>query len=88
MAGEAGGGGVSAANEPLDCRSETGITVGIIDGIITFCHLLKERDLSAPEVKEALIDMTWDDGFDKVLDFLIELFQSDKSRQDGQGVAG
>ena len=45
-----------------DCRSEVGITVGLIDTIITASRVLKERDLSDSEVQEALKDLRedWD----------------------------
>jgi enoyl-CoA hydratase/carnithine racemase len=50
-----------------DCRSETGITVGLIDAIITMVRLLAQRDLSAPEVQEALKDLRQDEDLAKVL---------------------
>lgn len=40
-----------------ECSSEIGVTVGLIDGIINSVHLLKERDLSSHEVKEAIKDL-------------------------------
>jgi DNA-binding CsgD family transcriptional regulator len=53
--------------EPLDCRSETGITVGLVDSLITMCRVLALRDLSAPEVREALKDLKQDEDLRKVL---------------------
>ena len=46
-----------------DCRSEIGITVGIIDAIITLCRLLHERDMSGDEVVQALRDLRHDENF-------------------------
>lgn len=40
-----------------DCRSETGITVGLVDSLISICRVLAARDLSAHEVQEALKDL-------------------------------
>lgn len=40
-----------------DCRSEEGITVGVIDALITLVYLLRNRDTSPPVVKEALRDL-------------------------------
>jgi hypothetical protein len=39
-----------------DCRDDTGITVGLIDGLIAIVRVLVQRDLTAPEVVEALKD--------------------------------
>ncbi len=44
-----------------DCRTTEGVTVGIIDSIITLCRLLVERDLTTPAAKEALRDLRSDD---------------------------
>jgi len=46
-----------------DCRNETGITVGLIDAIITLCRILKDRDLSPAEVQESLRDLAADEDF-------------------------
>lgn len=56
------------AETGTDCRSETGITVGLIDAIITMSRLLAQRDLSAPEVQESLKDLRQDEDLRKVLD--------------------
>ena len=42
-------------------NSEEGITVGLIDGIIAICRILKDRDLTHPEVVEALKDLRDDE---------------------------
>jgi DNA-binding CsgD family transcriptional regulator len=52
--------------EPLDCRSEIGITVGVVDALITMCRLLALRDFSAPEVREALKDLRSDEDVRRV----------------------
>ena len=57
-----------------DCRSDVGITTGLIDAMISICRVLKERDLTSFEAKEALKDFKSDDdsdglnGFDDHLD--------------------
>jgi hypothetical protein len=56
-----------ATETHTDCRSETGVTVGLIDAVITMVRLLTERDLSAPEVQEALKDLRQDEDLRKVL---------------------
>lgn len=47
----------------IDCRSETGITIGLIDSIITINRLLIDRDLTDENVKEALKDLKADNDF-------------------------
>lgn len=44
----------------IDCRSEEGITIGLIDTIITAAHALQGRDLAHPEVTEAIRDLQSD----------------------------
>ncbi len=50
-----------------DCREETGITVGLIDSIITQCRLLRKRDLTSKEVKEALKDLLDDEDLTHII---------------------
>lgn len=50
-----------------DCRSETGVTVGIIDAIITMCRLLAKRDFSSTEAREALEDLGDDEDFKQLV---------------------
>jgi len=47
-----------------DCREENGITIGLIDGIIAQIRVLRERDISPREVREALRDLADDEDFD------------------------
>jgi hypothetical protein len=51
--------------ETEDCRSETGITTGLVDVIITSCRVLAQRDLT--QAKEALADLAADEDFHVVL---------------------
>lgn len=44
-------------SDPLDCRSDAGETVGLIDAIIHVARVAAARDLSHPEVREALADL-------------------------------
>ena len=46
-----------------DCRSEEGITVGLIDAVISVCRILRDRDFSSPAVSEALEDLRSDEDF-------------------------
>lgn len=44
-----------------DCRSEEGVTVGLIDALISICRVLAKRDLrSSQVVDEALLDLEQD----------------------------
>ena len=51
----------------IDCRSETGITIGLIDALITINRLLIDRDLTDTDVKEALKDLKADTDFKDLL---------------------
>lgn len=44
-----------------DCRSETGITVSLIDAIIAIARILAHRDLRSIEIGEALQDLRSDE---------------------------
>ena len=48
---------MDAIDDPLDCRSEEGVTVGLIDALITIAHALSGRNLESQHVKEALKDL-------------------------------
>lgn len=50
-----------------DCRSEVGITVGLIDGIIAIARVLAQRDLSDPATIEALKDIRADEDVRKIV---------------------
>jgi hypothetical protein len=50
-----------------DCRDEIGITVGLVDAIITLLRVLAQRDLSPPEVQEALADLRQDEDLQTVI---------------------
>ena len=50
-----------------DCREEIGITVGLIDSIITQCRILSKRDLTSKEVKEAFKDLQDDEDLKFIL---------------------
>lgn len=40
-----------------ECKSEEGVTVGLIDSILTCAHVLASRDLSGKAIKDALQDL-------------------------------
>lgn len=49
--------------EVQDCRSEEGITVGLVDAIIGICRVLAPRDLHTKNAQEALADLSEDPDF-------------------------
>ncbi len=52
---------------PVDCRSEEGITIGLIDTIMTCCAALRGRELSHAQVVEALKDLRSDEALKKLM---------------------
>ena len=50
-----------------ECRSETGVTVGLVDSLIFICRVLARRDLTATETTEALADLRADEDVAAVL---------------------
>lgn len=55
------------AETHTSCRSETGITVGLIDSMIAISRVLANRDMSSQEVKEALKDLKDDPDINKIM---------------------
>lgn len=51
------------SDHPESCRSEDGITVGLVDALIGIMRVLAPRDLSATSVQEALADLLEDPDF-------------------------
>ncbi len=52
-----------------DCRLENGVTVGLIDAIISIARILRKRDFNDEAVKEAILDFKSDED----INFLINL---------------
>lgn len=52
--------------ETQSCRSEEGITVGLVDALISIMRILATRDLSPFDVQEALADFLEDPDFQTV----------------------
>lgn len=50
-----------------DCRSEEGITTGLIDAIITAARVLARRDRAPLAVREALADLRADEDLASLL---------------------
>lgn len=50
-----------------DCRTDVGVTVGLIDTIITAARVLRDRDLDHDAVREALADLRADEDVAAVL---------------------
>lgn len=42
--------------EPIECGSEEGITIGLLDTICNCLQLLKGRDISSPAIAAAIDD--------------------------------
>lgn len=53
-----------------DCRTEVGITVGLIDSLISTCRVLKPRLTNDDEIKGALEDLYDDEDLDFILKFI------------------
>ncbi len=51
-----------------DCRSEEGITVGLIDSLISIARVLAHRDLTPNSVVEALKDLAQDEDMKTIMD--------------------
>lgn len=47
--------------DPIDCRSPSGVTIGLIDGIISIARVLHYRPMNDPAVVEALKDLRADE---------------------------
>lgn len=41
----------------IDCRSEEGLTIGLIDSILTAASLLVSREMQDPAIREAIEDL-------------------------------
>lgn len=52
---------------PESCRSESGITVGLVDAVIAVLRVLAARNLTPPTVQEALADLREDPDLADVL---------------------
>jgi len=59
------------SEEMGSCRSEEGITEGLIDGMIAFVRILKDRDLSSERIQGALEDFFTDPDLRKIRNALL-----------------
>ena len=57
----------------IDCRSETGITIGLIDSIISISRILVNRDIRDPDIIEALKDLQNDEDLKSLLKHRYEI---------------
>ena len=64
--------------EEISCRSDEGITVGLVDSFITNLRLFKDRDTSPQGVQEALLDVADDPDFEYFLSELKKAKQKAK----------
>lgn len=53
--------------DAIDCRDENGITVGLVDALISIARILSKRDLNDSAVKEALKDLADDEDVAEIL---------------------
>ncbi len=51
-----------------NCRDEDGVTVGLIDALMSIARILAKRDMNPDSVQEALKDLASDEDIAKVLD--------------------
>ena len=58
---------LNLTEEEISCRSDEGITVGLVDSFITNLRLFKDRDTSPQGVQEALLDVADDPDFEYFL---------------------
>lgn len=66
------------AVEPLDCRSEEGVTVSLIDAIISIGRILSKRTLTeSKHVREALKDFLLDADLGLILSVAETVFEED-----------
>lgn len=56
-----------------DCRSFDGVTVGLIDSIITSARVLSHRDKTSIAVREALADLREDEDVKNLMGILVEV---------------
>jgi hypothetical protein len=50
-----------------DCRDEVGVTVGLVDALITLLRVLAQRDLTPSPVQEALADLRQDEDLQVII---------------------
>ena len=53
--------------QTIDCRSEEGITIGLIDAIISISRILSKRNLETEQIKQALADLKSDEDLSSIL---------------------
>jgi hypothetical protein len=67
-----------------DCRSDDGITVGLIDSIITACRVLRKRDFAPLPVQEALKDLAADGDFARLKEATCHAVAQPQHQGDGR----
>lgn len=55
-------------SKETECNSETGITIGLIDSLMTIAHVLVDRDRSSMEAHEAMKDLMACDDMKRLMD--------------------
>lgn len=53
-----------------DCKTENGITIGLVDAVISILRVLSPRDLTHPYVVAALTDLKGDPDYAKLVETL------------------
>lgn len=57
---------IEIPTDAIDCRSEEGITVGLIDALISIARIAAHRDLASLAVEQALLDFNNDEDLLKL----------------------
>lgn len=50
----------------IECRSDEGVTIGLIDSLNTISQIIATRDLTSEHVREALEDLYSDPSFNAI----------------------
>ena len=70
---------------PIPCDSEEGITIGLIDSIITQCRVLAARDWETHEIREAFVDLRCTPEVRQVIGTLGKFTQAQSALFDERG---
>ena len=68
--------------DEVSCRSDEGITVGIVDSMITSLRVFKGRDLKSQSIQDALLDI----GDDPDLQYFLDAVEEAKGNRTDEGI--
>lgn len=67
--------------EPIDCKSQLGITIGLIDAMISIARVLAPRlHTSDPDIDHALLDLAGDEDIATILTAAYSLSAKERKR--------